>query len=94
MGCTICYISDRYPATIVKVNATGGTITIREDEAIAVSGSAQDGSVKYRYEENPQGSERVYTRRKNGSYVEKGGSMKNGTRLHIGSRDRYYDPHF
>lgn len=94
MGATVLMLSDRHPATIVEVSKNLRKVTIQEDRFSVVSGSVMDGSASYDFKANPEASRETYTLRKNGRYVREGESLKNGTGLRIGERDRYYDPHF
>lgn len=94
MGATVLMLSDRNPATIVEVSKNLRKVTVQDDHHAVVSGSVMDGSAEYTFSPNPNASREVYTLRKNGRYVREGESMKNGTGLRIGERDRYYDPCF
>ena len=96
MGATILMYSDRHPATIVQVTfgglGTGPTeVCIQEDKAIRTDGNTMSESQSYLYEPNAEAKRRYFTRRKNGRWIEKGASQKNGTVLMIGYRDKYHD---
>lgn len=94
MGATKCFISDRHPGTIVSVSKSGKSQMWCSDKYTLVSGNVMDGSAQYRYEPNPEAVPEEFKLRKNGRWVRAGESMRNGTGLSLGSRDRYYDPHF
>jgi hypothetical protein len=51
-------------------------------------------SQTYEYTRNENGETIVFTLRKNGRWVKKGQSMRNGTSLSIGHRSEYYDYSF
>ena len=101
MGVTITYWSDRDPATVIEVkNFKSGTrkgqpreITIQHDDWKVVSGSEGDGSAKYEYSRNAEAATAVYVVNAKGRWVRKGQGGK-GSGLILGSRNRYYDPHF
>jgi hypothetical protein len=87
--------SDRYPATVIDVQAFKSgpragrirAITVQDDNAQVVSGNILDGSATYEYSRNTEGSIRTFTADK------KGGFGKPFFRLYVGKRERYYDPH-
>lgn len=96
MGATILMYSDRHAATIVQVTfgglGTGPTeVAIQEDKSIRTDANGMSESQGYRYEPNTDAVRRYFTKRKNGRWVEKGHSQKNGTTLLIGVRDSYHD---
>lgn len=91
MGATWSPWTDCYPCTIVVV--TPRTLVTRDDEYEVVGGSILDGSAKYEYSPNPEGSEKVWTLRKNGRWVRQGETM-NGRSLTIGIRRAYRDPSY
>jgi hypothetical protein len=59
-----------------------------------VSGSVYDGTAVYEYAPEPRNRVRVFTKRKDGGWVEEGGSMKNGQRVVLGYRSEHYDISF
>lgn len=89
MGATILMWSDRYPATIVAVKDK--QITLQEDTATRTDKNGMSESQQYEFKPNPDGRIFNATLRKNGTYVLEGGSMRSGTIIRIGRRDRYYD---
>ena len=98
MGASILYHSDRHAATIVAVDrSTRGNVTgvwVQRDETTVVSGSPHDGSAKYHYRPSPENPRVLFTLRKNGRYVAKGESARDGTALSIGVRSEYWNPSF
>lgn len=82
---TILHYSDTDAATVIA--RTRCTITVQEDKATRVSGSAQDGSIQYAYERDPNGSTRTYR------WTKRGWS-RHGQRLIVGERRTYIDPTF
>jgi hypothetical protein len=91
---TISYWSDSYAATITAVSRTGAKLTLRELNAVIVSGSVADGSAEYRYESYPEGFGRTWTatRRPNGQYRLQGFSQ--GGLVSIGRGRTRVDPSF
>jgi hypothetical protein len=92
MGATLCYISDRYPYTIVEI-INEKTIVAQRDNATVIKGSEYDGNAEYEYTPDVTGYRKVFTLRKNGKWISKDEQMRYGTPLSIGERRRYYDPH-
>jgi hypothetical protein len=97
MPATVCFYTDRSPATVVEViryksGKSKGQIRgvmVRGDVAILTSGSEQNGSAQYRYEDGPANAPTsLYLRNRIGRY------LRNGTPLSLGRRERYYDPSF
>ena len=89
---TYCIGSDRYPYEVVEVSKSGKTVTLRAMSYEIVEGSAFDGSARYCYHRNPQGSTMKATLRKDGRYRQTGCS--NYGSVAIGYADAYRDPHF
>lgn len=89
---TVCYWSDRDPATVIEVK--GKRVIVQLDSWKVVSGHINDGSAEYEYERNPEGRIMVFSLRKNGRLVARGGNARSGTGLGLGYRRHYYDPHF
>lgn len=97
MGCTVCYITDSRPATIINIKKKNGKVThieIQYDKSILIEGSEYDGSAKYEYERDPNGIKECYRLRKNNKYVVQGAPLNHGPVLSVGHRRKYYDPHF
>lgn len=91
MGATILYWTDRRAATVIAVSASGREITVQYDTAIRTDDNGMSDSQSYRYEPNPAGATRVFTKRKNGQWIAKGEPLKGGQRLGLGYRREYYD---
>jgi hypothetical protein len=98
MGATRLLYTDRQPATIVAVhrNKAGAVVavSIQQDTATVVKGGEHNGSAEYVYTPNPEARVTRYSVRKNGAFVREGDRAKNGERIAIGRRERYYDPSF
>lgn len=90
MGATILMHSDRYPATIVEVR-NPKTIVIQEDHAKRTDTNGASETQTYVFAPDLQGAKHVLTLRKNGTWMKQGESMKHGTIVRIGTRDKYYD---
>lgn len=92
---------DRNPVSVAWCE--GNSIWVRDDQWKVVEGGEHDGSAKYEYYRGDE-SDGCYLRRfrlnkkKNiweGVYKVDGGSWrKDGSKLYLGRRARYYDPHF
>ena len=61
MGCTECWWTDTHACTITRISPTGKTIWYKRDVAKIVSGSCQDGSAKYVFEDDPNAYENKAT---------------------------------
>lgn len=102
MGATMGFGSDRHAATVIEVRpfksgarkGEARAVIVQQDTATVVSGSTQDGSASYEYSPDLNGRIREYTIRPNGKWVAKGESLRFGSRLGLGHRSEYYDPHF
>lgn len=94
MGATKCFISDRYPGTIISVSKSGKSLMWGADRVTLVSGNVYDGTAKYSYETDPDAHPEEFKLRKNGRWVRAGESMRNGTGLSLDRREKYYDPDF
>jgi len=98
MGVTVTMYSDRNAGTITelvpyKKGAKAGQIRIirvRMDDFTVVSGSEADGSARYEFAPGPGDRHTVDFLPTKRGWRRKGG----GDGLVLGSRDRYYDPHF
>jgi len=93
---TVYSVTDCYPGVVEAVSRTGYQITIREVDAIVISGSQQDGSAQYRYQRfaaKSQGRTWKATRRSDGIYRVMGNKVGSGG-VSLGTQRRYYDPHF
>lgn len=93
-GATICFVTDRYPATVVDVSESMKTVSIQQDISRPTKDSDYFGDQSHIIERDEDAPVEVFTLRKNGCYVKKGSNTRYGTRLVVGSRRRYTDPHF
>lgn len=99
MGATVCLWSDRHAATITEVirYKTGPKagqvkgVKTRACKAIRTDNNGMSEAQAYRYEENPDAPEAVWTLRKDGRFIKRGSKY---TTLAIGFRDAYYDYSF
>ena len=99
MGATRLCWTDRIACTIIGVlkydkDGRATMIEIQEDKAIRTDDLGMSDSQDYRYEQNLEGSIARYTLRKNGRWVQVGGSHQTGERLLIGVRKHYHDYSF
>lgn len=84
MPATICYLSDRTPATVVYVSKSGSKVVVVENEAKRMDGNGMSDSQTW--EIGPlNGNEHVFFRNGRGGY---GGR---GKRLTIGVQECFYD---
>ena len=90
-GATIIHHSDRSACTITEVSANGKRVVVQQDIARRVDKNGMSESQQYEYSPNPEGGKNAFTLRKNGQWIMEGKPMKNGTPLHIGYRDEFYD---
>lgn len=91
MGATELLWTDRHAYTITSVNATGTVIELQRDRAIRTDTNGMSECQVYTYEPNTNASVQTVTLRKNGQWVTKGQSIKNGTKWLIGFRKEYRD---
>lgn len=102
---TVLKYVDRDPVTVVEVKLFRSgprrgqprEIAVQYDQWEVVSGGAQDGSTRCRYERDPSGRKALYVLAlrgpRAGSWVEKGSGGR-GWRLALGKRECYRDPRF
>ena len=90
MGATICYYSDREPATLIQILHNGRRIVLRTDKSIRTDNNGMSEIQKYNYEPDPNGAIHIATLRKDGSYR----LIGEKTLVDIGSRCKYYDYSF
>jgi len=89
-GATLVYVSDREPATVIKVSKSGHKIVVQEDASTRTDNNGMSECQVYKFKRNRSGLTREATRRKDGSYRVKGTQM----RVLIGLRSKYYDYSF
>lgn len=94
MGATILGYSDRHAATVVSVSKDGKSVDIQRDTATRTDKNGMSECQDYEYSPNPDAPIESYTLRKNGTWVREGESMKGGTKVALGYRDKYYDYSF
>lgn len=85
MPATICYVSDRYAATVVYVSKTGSKVVVREDTATRTDNNGMSESQTYEYTPDPNGTEHTFFRNSRGGY---GARSK---KLVLGVKESYYD---
>lgn len=90
MPATMLSWTDRQAATVIAIERNGQRIIAQADLAIRTDENGMSDAQAYRYERDPNGSTRTYTRRADGSYRERGGTL----RLVLGQRSHYYDYSF
>lgn len=88
-GATLLHFTDREPATVIAVSTSGKMITIRQDKVV---GPVNEGGYAYKFEADPNGTERKFSLRKDGRWLEVG--QTGGVRLSLRGRDYYFDRSF
>lgn len=97
MGASFIYGSDREPGTIVRVDyfksgpKTGQPrkIHVQYDNWKMISGNFQSGNAVIEYTPNTEHPVMQFTLRDNGRWV-----ATNGSKVVVGLREYYQDPHF
>jgi len=85
-GVSISYVTDEYPATVVKVCSPSRVwVTVDDHEWIAEE-------KRYEYTRRPDGKRRAFSLRKNGRWVEAGRKIGQGCTLGIAAGRSYYRP--
>lgn len=95
MPATVCFHSDRVPATVIEVSGEGKRIKVQEDKAERMDSNGMSDCQDWSFSRDPNG--RIFDasfRKKVGRYVVKGEDQKSGTRVHVGSRGKFYDYSF
>ena len=97
-GCTICYYSDREPATIIDIKNDGRVIVVQEDKATRTDNNGMSEIQEYEFERNPKGTIHEFkrTRKYKWFYTDNGCAdrTKYGTYLCFSGREKYYDYSF
>lgn len=88
MGCTVLSWTDRHPATIIKVSPSGKTFQFTYDLYRRTDTNGWSEVQEYEYISNPDASPHTARLTKSGRYKCKGQTVL------VGTRERYYDPHF
>lgn len=100
MAATILAWTDRYPATIIKVEPYRDTviITVQEDKAKRVDSNGLSESQTWEYTANPEGSRSTFRRGDNGMWQPvwfnpktKRWGKNEGNGVLIGRREKYHD---
>jgi hypothetical protein len=98
MPATICYWTDRTPATVVEVNMKGRYIVVQDDDYKRVDSNGMSESQVYEYTQNPENYKRIYRKNKKGVWVAQvrnpeTGRLKNAPSggLCLGEREKYHD---
>lgn len=71
-GATLCLATDRYAGTVIAIS--GKTIFWQYDKVTRIDNNGMSDMQEYSYEPDTRAPIREYTLRKNGRFVEKGGS--------------------
>jgi hypothetical protein len=90
MGATICHWSDRTPATVIDMTASGKTITLQADKYTRTDDNGMSEDQSYEYERDPNGTIYRATLRKDGRYRLVGSKEQ----VSLGSRRKYHDYSF
>jgi len=95
MGATVCYITDRYGATVVRVSDSGKTCWVQVDNATPAIEHDYYGVQKWNHTPNADAIIIRFARNAKGCWLEYGDSGRFGkTVLILGQRDSYRDPSF
>lgn len=86
MGATILHYSDRTPATVVEVR-TPNLIVIQRDTCRRADNHGMSEIQRWLIASDPKGKKHVVSRRKDGTWR----IRNDGTPVHLGDRERYYD---
>lgn len=84
-GATLLHWTDREPATVIAVSASGKTITLREDKATRIDANGMSECQTYDYARDPDGA--THTAR----LTKYGWKIPRGSRVLIGRREKYRD---
>lgn len=85
-GATLCYYSDREPATVIWVSPSQKTIKIQRDNYKRIDNNGMSDSQEYEYSRNEKGGIETARLDKFGHY-----KIPNGTLVIVGSRRKFYD---
>lgn len=94
MGATLLGWTDRHPMTVIAVRKNGKEIDVQSDNAVRIDNNGMSGAQDYEFSPNPNGGVSTFSLRKNGAWVRVGQAAKNGQRLAVGYRSKYYDYSF
>lgn len=90
MGATRLMYSDRKPFTVVEV-INSNTLVLQADDYKRVDNNGMSDCQEYVFSQNIDNPTYIVTKRKNGSWITKGQSMKNGQYWSIGVRSAFFD---
>lgn len=93
-GATICYYSDREPATIIEISEDGKIVKVQEDKAVRTDTNGMSDSQDYDYFRNENGTIHTFKRNRKGFYTDNGKATDYGTKLGFGYRRKYFDYSF
>lgn len=98
MPATICYWTDRSPATVVEVNMKKRYIVVQDDDYKRVDSNGMSESQVYEYTQNPENHKRIYRKNKKGVWVAQilnpeTGRLNNASsgNLYLGKREKFHD---
>lgn len=92
MDATIIVWTDRIKATIVGIEPDRALI--QENTAVRTDPRGHSDIQDYRYERNLNGKVHVFSRRRDGSWVEASAQLGKGRRPFLGARDSFRDASF
>lgn len=84
-GATILGWTDRHPATVVWVSENGKTIHLQEDDAKRTDSNGMSECQSYLFVPNPKAAVQV------ARLTPKGWKIVKGSRVRVGSREKYHD---
>jgi hypothetical protein len=87
MGATICLGTDRLPATIIKISASGKQITLQEDNAFRKDENGMSEVQKWIFTSNNNGQVYSASLRKDGRYR----LAETNMMITLGIRRKYFD---
>jgi len=90
-GATVICWTDRHAATVIAVSKSGKSVSVQRDTARRIDTRGMSDMQEYECTPNPNGCRETFTLRANGAWVQKGQSMRGGSRLSIGERRPYFD---
>ena len=90
MGATCVYHSDRHAYTVIAVAKNGKRCTVQRDVASLTSKPGPGEHQDYDFSPDPNGTVRVLSRRKNGTWRVVGDSQL----FIVGTRSEFYDHSF
>ena len=100
MGATVHCYTDRHGCTVTGIDMVKRIVEVQQDSAKAI-GEVQMGHTNFDHKPNPKGAKYTY-RWKGGKWEQvrwnpatgRWNQFNCGTRLSLGERHTYFDPHF